>query len=99
MMRGILRRRERQVRNQRARSAAMGRNHGIPVQRCVTLAYPGSDLLIAFTPWRPEAPRFRFAVGDVVLVSRQSVSIDQTFPVAERNLGKPRSDGMPGALQ
>src|SRR4029077_7146401 len=67
LMRGILRRHERQVRNQRTRSAAMGGNHGISVQGCVPLAYPGSDLRITFAARRPEPPLVRFTLGGDVL--------------------------------
>ena len=99
IMRGILRRCEREMCNERARGAAVGGNHRILADGFVPIAYSEGHLRIAFAARRPEAPLVGFALSNDMLVSRHDFRIGQPLPFPERDFGKPRFDRVTSGLE
>src|SRR6266404_7935589 len=96
--RGMLRRCEREMCNERARGAAVGGDHRILADGFVPIAYSEGHLRIAFAPRRQKMPVVGFTLGEDVLVPCQHVVIGEPFPVPERDLSKPRVDAVIGGL-
>ncbi len=97
-MRGILRRCEREMCNERARGTAVGGDHRILADGFVPIAYSEGHLRIAFATRRQKMPVVGFTLGEDVLVPCQHVAIGEPFPVPERDLSKPRVDAVIGGL-
>src|SRR5262245_65452788 len=87
-MRGILRRGQSEMRDQRARGAAMGSNDRVPLEALVPVADPNGHLRIAFATRRHETPFVGFARGDDMLVARRDFPEGEAFPFSECDLGK-----------
>src|SRR5262245_4890797 len=94
IMRGILGRRELEVGDERAGGAAMGSDHGVPIDPRVPFADASSHLRVAFAAGRRKTPFVGFASGNDILIARHHVGIGQAFPFAECDLSKPRVDGI-----
>ncbi len=80
--------------DERARGAAMGRDHGVPGDVLVPMADSNDHLRVAFAAGRREAPLVGFARGNDVLVPGHDLRIGQPFPFSKCDLGKLSFDGV-----
>ena len=78
-----------EVGDERARGAAMGGDHRVPLDRLVPRPHADGELRVAFAARRQEAPLVGLAPADDVLVARQHVVVGQSLPLAEGDLGQP----------
>src|SRR6516164_239436 len=99
IMRGVLRRCEPEMRDQRARGAAVRGDDRVLVDRLVPVADSNGHLRIAFAARRREAPLVGFTLGDDMLVPRHDFRIGQPLPLPERDFGKLRFDRVTGGLE
>src|SRR5262245_9320363 len=99
IMRGILRRGQSEMRDQRARGAAMGSNDRVPLEALVPVADPNGHLRIAFATRRHETPFVGFARGDDMLVARRDFPEGEAFPFSECDLGKLAFDDVVGGFK